>query len=104
MWFPQEPIPLWESIHQQDPHQGQEWQTGKRVQDSAVMGLEYSEVATPQSPALSRLRGSETPEEFSFPPDARLMWAIDWHATWWHMSSAQQGSVVSTLVVSNTQM
>jgi len=55
---------------------------------------------TPGDVTLSKPRGSGTPEEFSFPPDGRLMWAIDWHATWWHKSSAQQGSAVSALVVS----
>lgn len=31
------------------------------------------------APDATRTRGSAAPEELSFPPDARLMWAIDWH-------------------------
>ena len=82
---------------------GNEWQTGKQVQHSAVVGLGRCPGGNTQASRPSKPRGSEAPEELSFPPDARLMWAIDLHATWWHTSSAQQGSAVSVLVAIETQ-
>jgi len=84
------------------PEQGaQEWQTGKQEQHSAVMcGRGGSERWRHPRPSPSKLRGSGTPEELSFPPDARLMWAIDCKSSWWSMPSAQQGSASYVLVVS----
>ena len=80
---------------------GQEWQTGKQVQHSAVMGLGMLWVATPSVAGASRLRGSGPPEEFSFPPDVDGFGG-PWigMSRWWRGPSARQGSVASTLMVS----
>ena len=56
-------------------------------------------VVTPQAGA-SRLRGSGPSEELSFPPDARLKWAMDCMSRWWRMPNVQQGSVASSLMIS----
>ena len=80
-----------------DQHQTKEWATQacrfslgvvqagvanrQAVQHSAVMGLECSGGNTIRLGA-SRLRGSAPPEELSFPPDARLKWAMDCMSRW----------------------
>lgn len=80
---------------------GQEWQTGKQVQHSAVMGSGMLWVATPSVAGASGLRGSGPPEEFSFPPDVDGFGG-PWigMSRWWRGPSARQGSVASTLMVS----
>ena len=55
-------------------------------------------------PLPSKLRGSEAPEELSFPPDADSCGLLIGMSRWWCMSSAQQGSVVSTLVASDLML
>lgn len=76
-----------------------EWQTGKHVQHSAVMGLEQRLMAGDgRLMAVSRLRGSAPLKEFSFPPDAGSCGLSICMTDGGVLPSAQQGSMLFVLV------
>jgi len=78
-----------------------EWQTGKHVQHSAVMGLEQRLMGgDARLMAVSRLWGSAPLKEFSFPPDAGSCGLSIGMTDGGVLPSAQQGSVPFALVES----